>query len=107
MPGFLKNADTFRDKGVDVIAVVAANDPFVMSGWGRVEGVKDKIVCLSDTDAAWSAKMGLSLDLSSRGMGLRTARYALIINDLKIEYIGVDSAPGVTVSGAEAILAKL
>ncbi|KAH8107288.1 thioredoxin-dependent peroxidase [Phellopilus nigrolimitatus] len=107
LPGFLKSTGEFEAKGVDVIAVIAANDPFVMSGWGRVEGVKDKILCLSDADAKWSATMGLSVDLTSRGMGVRTARYAMIINDLKIEYIGLEAAAGVSVSGAEAVLAKL
>ncbi|KAL5504886.1 AHP1 [Sanghuangporus vaninii] len=107
LPGFLKKYDEFKAKGVDVIAVVAANDPFVMSGWGRVEGVQDKILCLSDTSAQWSKSLGLSIDLSERGLGVRTARYALIINDLKVEYIGVESAPGVTVSGADAVLARL
>ncbi|OCB89458.1 6-phosphogluconate dehydrogenase C-terminal domain-like protein [Sanghuangporus baumii] len=107
LPGFLKKYDEFKAKGVDVIAVVAANDPFVMSGWGRVEGVQDKILCLSDTSAQWSKSLGLSIDLSERGLGVRTARYALIINDLKVEYTGVESAPGVTVSGADAVLASL
>lgn len=107
LPGFVKYYDEMKSKGVDVIAVVAANDPFVMSGWGRVEGVKDKILCLSDADAKWSGSIGLSADMSARGFGIRTARYAMIINDLKVEYLGVEPAPGVTVSGADAVLAKL
>lgn len=107
LPPYLKHYDEFKAKGVDVIAVVAANDPFVMSGWGRVEGLKDKILTLTDTDTQWSKQLGLTLDLNQAGLGVRTARYALILDDLTVKYIGVESAPGVTVSGAEAVLAKL
>ncbi|PAV17688.1 thioredoxin-dependent peroxidase [Pyrrhoderma noxium] len=107
LPGYVKAIDQFKAKGVDVVAVIAANDAFVMSGWGRIEGVKDKVLCLSDTDAKWSSALGLSLDLTERGLGIRTNRYAMIIDDLELKYLGVEPAPGVTVSGAEAVLAKL
>jgi len=107
LPPYIEKYDEFKAKGVDTIAVVAANDPFVMSGWGRVEGVKDKILCLSDTNAEWSKSLGLSLDLTARGMGVRTARYAIIIDDLVVKYVDVEPGPGVTVSGAEAVLSKL
>ncbi|KAJ6607714.1 1-Cys peroxiredoxin isozyme [Mycena sp. CBHHK59/15] len=107
LPPYIEKYDEFKAKGVDVIAVVAANDMFVMSGWGRFEGVKDKILTLSDTNAKWSAELNLSLDLTERGMGIRTARYALIIDDLVVKYVEVEPGPGVTVSGADAVLAKL
>jgi len=107
LPPYIKKYDEFKAKGVDVVAVVAANDPFVMSGWARVSGLKDKILALSDTNAQWSASLGLSVDMSSRGFGTRTNRYALIIDDLVIKYIGLEPAPGVTVSGADAVLAAL
>ncbi|KAI0791032.1 1-Cys peroxiredoxin isozyme [Abortiporus biennis] len=107
LPGFLAKADEIKAKGVDVLAVVAANDPFVMSGWAKALGLKDKILALSDTGAAWSASIGLSKDLSARGMGTRTARYALIIDDLVIKYIELEPAAGVTVSGADAVLKAL
>jgi len=107
LPPYLAKYDDFKAKGVDVIAVIAANDAFVMSGWARVEGLKDKILALSDPNAAWSAQMGLSVDLSVRDFGIRTSRYAMVLNDLKVEYLGVEPAPGVTVSGADAVLAAL
>ncbi|KAL0959042.1 hypothetical protein HGRIS_014346 [Hohenbuehelia grisea] len=107
LPPYIQKYDEFKAKGVDVIAVVAANDPFVMSGWGRFQGLKDKILALSDADAAWSASLGLSLDLTARGLGVRTNRYAMIIDDLVVKYVEVEAAPGVTVSGADAVLAKL
>ncbi|KAJ7100885.1 1-Cys peroxiredoxin isozyme [Mycena belliarum] len=107
LPPYLAKHAEFKAKGVDVIAVVAANDLFVMSGWARFEGCKDKILALSDTYAKWSESLGLSVDLTERGLGLRTARYAMIIDDLVVKYIEVESAPGVSVSGAEAVLGKL
>ncbi|KAG1745721.1 thioredoxin-dependent peroxidase [Suillus lakei] len=107
LPPYLTKYGEFKAKGVDVIAVVAANDPFVMSGWGRVEGLTDKIITLSDPNAVWSGSLGLSVDLSERGFGVRTARYAMIIDDLVIKYVEAEPGPGVTVSGADAVLAKL
>ncbi|KLO12298.1 Redoxin [Schizopora paradoxa] len=103
LPPYLQKHDEFKKLGVDVIAVLSFNDAFVMSGWGRFTGLTDKILCLSDTDAKWSESMGLKNDPPNP----RTKRYALIIDDLKVKYIGVESAPGVTVSGAEAILEAL
>lgn len=107
LPPYLQKYDEFKAKGVDVIAVLGANDPYVMSGWGRVEGLKNKvykvvvyygkefnyfqILALSDIDVKWSKQIGLSLDLSDKGLGLgvRTGRYALVIEDLVVKYIGV------------------
>lgn len=107
LPPFVQKYDQLKEKGIDVVAVVAANDPFVMSGWSRAEGLKDKvnhfrnffpdksfigtsqILALSDTYAEWSKKLGLSVDLTAAGLGVRTARFALILDDLVVKYIGV------------------
>ncbi|KAI6101650.1 thioredoxin-dependent peroxidase [Pisolithus croceorrhizus] len=107
LPPFLARYDEFRSKGVDIIAVLAANDAFVMSGWARVQGLKDKILALSDGNAEWSKAMGLTVDLSHVGFGLRTARYAIVLDDLVVRYLGVEPARGVTVSGADAVLEAL
>jgi len=106
-PGFVQNHDQFKAKGVDVVAVLATNDPFVMSGWMRFNGVKDQIIALTDPDAQWSKGLGLSMDLTARGMGIRTARFAMVLDDLKVTYLGVEEAAGVDVSGADAVLAML
>jgi len=107
LPPFIQKYQEFKDKGVDVIVVIAANDPFVMSAWGRVVGFKDQIISISDGNATWSKSIGLEKDLSAMGFGLRTARYALVIDNLVVTYVGVESGAGVSVSGADAILAKL
>ncbi|KAI0691481.1 Redoxin [Cytidiella melzeri] len=110
LPPYLAKYDELKAKGVDVVAVLSNNDPFVLSGWTRVQNVGDKIIALTDIDTAWSKALGLSVDLSGLGIGLgvRTTRYAIIINDLKVEYIGVEEDPTqVTVSGVDAVLAAL
>ncbi|OCH91775.1 Redoxin [Obba rivulosa] len=107
IPPYLEKYDEFKAKGVDVIAVLAANDAFVMSGWSRFLGFKDKILALSDTGAEWSKTLGLTADLSAIGFGTRTARYAIVLDDLKVKYLGVEPERGVTVSGADAVLAAL
>ncbi|KAJ8093087.1 peroxiredoxin type-2 [Marasmius tenuissimus] len=103
LPPYLERFDEFKSKGVDVIAVLAGNDAFVMSGWSRFTGLKDKILALSDANAEWSKKHGLGHDRAAE----RTGRWAIILDDLKVQYIEIETAPGVTVSGADAVLAKL
>jgi len=107
LPPYIEKYEEFKAKGVDTIAVIGANDVFVMNGWGRVEDVKDKILTLSDTGVAWSKQLGLTLDLSAAGLGLRTARYAIILDDLVVKYLEVEPGKDVTVSGADAVLARL
>ena len=107
LPGFVKKYDQLKAKGVDVVAVVAANDPFVLSGWARVEGLKDKILALTDTNVEFSKQIGHTLDLSGLGLGTRTGRYALIIDDLIVKYAEVEPSTGVTVSGVDAVLEAL
>jgi len=108
LPGFVQKYSELKAKGADIVASLAANDMFVMSGWGRFSGIRDEILMLSDPNAAWSSKLGLSQDLTDRGMGVRTKRFALIIDDGIIKYIGIDSKPGVIEESAvDAVLAHL
>ncbi|KAN0082467.1 Redoxin [Tylopilus felleus] len=108
LPGYLESYDKLKAIGVDVVAVVASNDPFVLSGWARVEGLKDKIVALSDTNVAWSKSLGLDLDLSAKGLGVRTNRYVLILDNLHVKNIEVEpNASSVTVTGAKHVLSLL
>jgi len=106
--GFIDKADAIKDKGVDLLACVATNDVFVMYAWGRHLKVGNKIVMLSDGNGDFVTDIGLSLDLTKASMGSRrSARFAMIINNLVVEYLGVENSGGVTVSGADAVLAKL
>jgi len=101
LPGYIENRATLKSKGVDIIAVIAYNDAYVMSAWGKANGIKDdSILFLSDPDTAFSKKLGWT-------QGVRTARYAIVIDNGKITYAEKEPGREVTVSGAEAVLAKL
>jgi len=108
VPGFLANYDNFIARGVDVIICTSVADAYVMSAFGKAVGVEDKIIMVGDGNGEWTKALGLTIDLSHAHMGqLRSKRYALIVDDLKVTYVGVETAPGLTVSGADAVLAEL
>lgn len=106
-PGFLANADKIREKGVDRIVCMAVNDPFVVAKWGESLGAGDHIELYSDGNGDYAEKLGLTLDLSAIGLGTRAARFAMIVDDGKVEYLGVEPGKDVGVSSAQAVLDKL
>jgi peroxiredoxin (alkyl hydroperoxide reductase subunit C) len=107
LPGFVQNAEAIKAKGVDTIACIAVNDAFVMGAWGKDQGTADKVVMLADGSANFVKELGLVLDGTARGMGLRSQRYALVAEDGKVTHLGVEAPGGFEVSKAEAILAAL
>jgi glutaredoxin/glutathione-dependent peroxiredoxin len=107
LPGFIDRAAELRAKGVDTIACVSVNDPFVMSAWGRARSIPDDILLLADGNGDFAKAMGLVLDASGFGMGIRSRRYALIADDGKITYLGVEPGRDVGVSSADAVLDQL
>lgn len=108
LPGFLANADAIKAKGVDAIAVTGVNDVFVMNAWAEHTGAKDKIEFLSDGNADFAKALGLALDGSGFGLGTRSQRYSMIVNDGVVEAINVEDAPGkADISGAEALMKQL
>lgn len=107
LPGFVQKADEIKAKGVDTIACISVNDGFVMNAWGKDQGAGDKVVMLADGSAAFAKALGLELDLTARGMGVRSQRYALVAQDGKVTHLGVEAPGGFEVSSAEAILAAL
>jgi glutaredoxin/glutathione-dependent peroxiredoxin len=107
LPGFVQNVDAIKAKGVDTVICVAVNDAFVMGVWGREQGVGDKVVMLADGSAALTKALGLELDLTARGLGIRSQRYALIAEDGKVTHLAVEAPGGFEVSKAESILAAL
>lgn len=94
LPGFVELADEIKAKGVDEIAVVSVNDVFVMDAWASISGAEGKIKFLSDPNADFARAMGLELDLTERGLGVRSMRYAMIVEDGKINLLNVDDKPG-------------
>lgn len=107
LPGFLVRAEELRQKGVDRIACIAVNDAWVMGAWGDARGVGDEIEMLADGNGEFTRAIGLDKDLSAAGLGLRSGRYAMVLDDGVVSYLGVETGPGVSVSGAEAVLAAL
>ena len=107
VPGFVADADKFKAKGIDTIACISVNDAFVMGAWGKDQKVEDKILMLADGSGEFTKAVGLSLDLTPHGMGVRSKRYAMIVKDGVVTHLAVEPAPGLDVSSAEATLKAL
>ena len=108
MPGFVDNAETFRAKGVDEVAVLAVNDPHVMKAWREASDAKGKVTFLADGSARYATALGLDLDAADFGMGTRAKRFSMLVEDGTVKEISVENSPGeVGVSGADEMLAKL
>jgi glutaredoxin/glutathione-dependent peroxiredoxin len=107
LPGFVQNAAELKAKGVEMIVCMAVNDAFVMAAWGRDQSVGEDIVMLADGSAALTKALGLELDLIGRGMGVRSQRFALVVDDKKVSHVAIEAPGGFDVSRAEAILAAL
>jgi glutaredoxin/glutathione-dependent peroxiredoxin len=107
LPGFVLRADDIKAKGVDTIACLAVNDVFVMGAWGEAQGTVDKITMLADGNGDFTAEVGLTLDGSGFGLGTRSQRYAAIIDDGVVTELMVEPSPGLDVSSADSVLAKL
>nr|WP_299245426.1 peroxiredoxin [uncultured Halomonas sp.] len=105
MPGFVIKADDILAKGIDTIACMAVNDAFVMDAWQKDQNAQ-QITMLADGNAEFTQALGLELDATGGGMGIRSKRFALIANDGVVEYLGVD-AKGVEESSAETVLEQL
>ncbi len=107
LPGFLEKNNDLKEKGVDIIACVSVNDPFVMSAWGADRQVGEDVLMLSDGNGEFTAAIGLEMDGSGFGLGTRSQRYAMVIDDGVVSTLNVESGPGLDVSSAETILAQL
>lgn len=108
LPGYLDLNDEIRAKGVDTIAVVAVNDVFVMSAWSKANDAEGKILFLSDGNADFAKAIGLDIDLSVAGLGVRSKRYAMIVDDGVVKALNVEDSPGqADKSAAGAILEQL
>ena len=105
LPGFVVQADNIKAKGVDSIVCVAVNDAFVMGAWGKAQNA-DEIIMAADGSGKYTAALGLELDLTEMGLGVRSKRYAMIVDNGKLTYLGVD-AKGIEESSAETVLANL
>ena len=106
LPSFVDKAGELREKGVDEIACVSVNDPFVMAAWSRSDGSED-ITMLSDGNGDFAEALGLSMDASKFGMGKRSQRYSMVVNDGVVEQLNVEEAGEYRASSAEHLLEQL
>ena len=107
LPGFLAQASAIKAKGVDDIVCLSVNDAFVMGAWGKSNSAAGKVRMIADGNGELTKALGLTLDASGFGMGLRSQRYAMIVKDGIVQELLVDPGPGLSVSSAESVLSKL
>jgi glutaredoxin/glutathione-dependent peroxiredoxin len=108
LPGYVERSADIKAKGIDEIACVAVNDAFVMGAWGRDQKAEGKVRMLADGSGDFTRALGLELDLSKGGLGIRSKRYSMLVDDGVVKSLNVEQQPGqVDVSGAEAMLKAL
>lgn len=108
LPSFVKNAATFKTKGVAEIACVAINDPFVLGAWARSVPGAERITFLSDGNGEFGKAIGMTFDGSGFGLGTRSHRYAMVVEDGRVKVLDVEEKPGTcSISSGAAILKKL
>jgi peroxiredoxin len=106
LPGYVVNADKIKAAGVDSIVCMAVNDAFVMDAWGKAQNA-DELIMLGDGNGEFTAALGLELDGSGFGLGTRSQRFAMIVEDGTISHLNVEPGAGVDVSSAETMMALL
>ena len=104
LPGFIESADEFKRMGIDTVACVAVNDPFVLAAWAETSGGKGKVLFLSDGNAEFTKKIGMDFDGSGVGLGTRSKRYAMLVEDGVVKALNVEDSPGVAVESTAAKL---
>ena len=108
LPGFVSNSDEILSKGVDQIVCLSVNDSFVMDAWGKDKGTGDKILMLGDGNGDFTEATGLTMDGSGFGLGSRSLRYSMIVDDNSVTKLNLESNPGeIAESSAENILEQL
>jgi len=107
LPGFIEKADEIKSKGVDEIVCISVNDAFVMGAWAKAHGAGNAVKLVADGNAEFSRAVGLDFDGSNFGMGVRSQRYAAIVDDGVVTHLAVEEPMKFEVSSAEAILEAL
>ncbi|MBN9475799.1 MAG: peroxiredoxin [Bordetella sp. SCN 67-23] len=107
VPSYLQNHDALKAKGVDEIWCVATNDAFVMGAWAKDQGSQGKVRMLADGSAKWTKALGLEFDLTERGMGVRSQRYSMLLDDGAVKVLNVEAPGKYEISDAETLLKQL
>ena len=105
LPGYVANADKLKQKGIQNIFCISVNDPYVMDAWGQAHNIENKIIMLSDPYLSFTKSIGAEVDRNSRGMGIRSNRYSMVIENLEVSNIQVEKeTKECGLSSAEGIL---
>ena len=107
LPGYVVRADELKAKGIDSIVCLSVNDAHVMKAWGEDQNVEDRVLMIGDGSAHFTRAVGLEQDSSARGMGIRSQRYAMVVNDCIVELLNLEAPAKFEVSDAETILSSL
>jgi glutaredoxin/glutathione-dependent peroxiredoxin len=107
LPGFIEKAAELKAKGVQTIACVSVNDAFVMDAWGKAQGAGDKVMMIADGNGEFTHAMGLELDGTANGLGKRSQRYSMIVDNGVIKQLNVDAPRAFEVSSADHMLKQL
>lgn len=107
VPGYIQHADALKAKGVDEIWCVSVNDAFVMGAWGRDQNSTGVVRMMGDGSASFTKALGLELDLTERGMGIRSRRYSMLVDDGVVKQLNLEEAGKFDVSNAETMLEQV
>ncbi len=107
LPGFLNELAALKAKGADMIACTSVNDVYVMDAWAKATGADGKITMLADGNGEFARAIGLNVDRTKSGMGERSRRYSMIVDNGVVRTLNVEDKPGINVSGADTILSQL
>ncbi|MGA7674705.1 MAG: peroxiredoxin [Rhizomicrobium sp.] len=107
LPGFVQHADEIKNKGIDAIACVAVNDAFVMGAWGEQQGAGDKVMMLADGNGELTAVLGLEMDATKYGMGKRSQRFSMLVDNGVVKRLNVEEPGAYSVSSAEHMLGQI
>ncbi len=107
LPGFINHIDAFKAKGVDEVWCVSVNDPFVMGAWGRDQKATGKVRMMADGSCDYTRSLGMTFDLTARGLGVRSQRYSMLVKDGVVTQLNLDEPGKFEVSSAEALLKQI
>ena len=107
LPGFVQHADEIKHKGIDTIVCLSVNDAFVMGAWGEQQGVGDKVRMLADGNGEFTHALGLEMDATKFGMGKRSQRFSMLVDNGVVEELNVEEPGAFSVSSAEHILKQI
>lgn len=108
LPSFLDHSEDLKAKGIETVACVAVNDAFVLDQWARSNDVQGRVLMLSDGNGSFTKAIGMELDASGAGLGIRSLRYSMLVEDGVVKILNVEESPGVMeVTGADKLLAAM